>query len=272
MSTYTTLMSLGKAVGADVVKTYLKTTLAAALDALDAHTHANASGAPVQRIQSGTAATRPVAGNAGHVYGATDTGTLSLDTGGAWTDQLSNPMTSVGDLIKGGTAGAPSRVPIGAAGTVLTSDGSTAGWGNGPMTTAADLIVGGASGVPTRLAKGTAFQLLRMNAGATAEEWAAWHPVYAVVSKVAADSPYTALATDDVILCNATAGAITVALPTAVGITGRAYTIKKTDSSANAVTIDPNAAETVDGSATKAIVSQNAAYTVMSDGTNWRVV
>lgn len=41
-----------------------------------------------------------------------------------------------------------------------------------PMTTEADIIVAGASGVPARLAKGTSLQVLRMNAGATAQEYA----------------------------------------------------------------------------------------------------
>ena len=41
-----------------------------------------------------------------------------------------------------------------------------------PMTTAGDIIYGGASGAPTRLAKGTAGQVLTMNSGATAPEWA----------------------------------------------------------------------------------------------------
>jgi len=41
-----------------------------------------------------------------------------------------------------------------------------------PMTTAGDIIYGGTSGVPTRLAKGTATQVLTMNSGATAPEWA----------------------------------------------------------------------------------------------------
>ncbi|MAB96919.1 MAG: hypothetical protein CMK71_02470 [Pseudomonadaceae bacterium] len=41
-----------------------------------------------------------------------------------------------------------------------------------PMTTPADIIVGGASGVPSRLAKGAAFQVLRVNAGGTALEYA----------------------------------------------------------------------------------------------------
>ncbi|MEH6483017.1 MULTISPECIES: DUF2793 domain-containing protein [Pseudomonas] len=41
-----------------------------------------------------------------------------------------------------------------------------------PMTTAADIIVGGASGVPARLAAGSALQVLRVNAAATALEYA----------------------------------------------------------------------------------------------------
>ncbi len=47
-----------------------------------------------------------------------------------------------------------------------------AGFSN-PMTTAGDIIYGGASGTPTRLAVGTAAQVLTVNAGATAPEWAA---------------------------------------------------------------------------------------------------
>ena len=44
---------------------------------------------------------------------------------------------------------------------------------NNPMTTAGDVLYGGASGAPTRLAVGTAGQVLTVNAGATAPEWAA---------------------------------------------------------------------------------------------------
>lgn len=41
-----------------------------------------------------------------------------------------------------------------------------------PMTDQGDIIYGGSSGTPTRLAKGGATQVLRMNSGATAPEWA----------------------------------------------------------------------------------------------------
>lgn len=41
-----------------------------------------------------------------------------------------------------------------------------------PMTTAGDMIVGTTSGVADRIAKGTAYQVLRMNSSAAAQEWA----------------------------------------------------------------------------------------------------
>jgi len=71
-----------------------------------------------------------------------------------------SPMTTGGDLIYGGTAGAATRLANGTAGQVLTSNGTTVApsWQAGmtnPMTTGGDIIYGGASGAPTRLANGT---------------------------------------------------------------------------------------------------------------------
>lgn len=88
----------------------------------------------------------------------------------------------------------------------------------------------------------------------------------AVVSKTAA---YTATDSDDVILVDATAGAVTITLPTAVGRAGKRYTIKKIDSSANAVTIDPNGTETIDRAATVVLGAQDAAAIIESDNANW---
>jgi len=42
--------------------------------------------------------------------------------------KMANPMTAVGDLIVGGTAGAPQRLPRGANNQVLTSNGTTVAW------------------------------------------------------------------------------------------------------------------------------------------------
>ena len=56
------------------------------------------------------------------------------------------------------------------------------------------------------------------------------------------------------------------------GIARRRYTVKKTDSSANAVTIDGNGAETIDGATTQALAAQYDALEVVTDGVEWFVV
>jgi hypothetical protein len=48
--------------------------------------------------------------------------------------------------------------------------------------------------------------------------------------------------------------------------------VKKTDATANAVTVDPNAAETVDGAATFALANRYAEIMIESDGANWWIV
>lgn len=81
---------------------------------------------------------------------------------------------------------------------------------------------------------------------------------------------YTALA-GDVLLCDATGAAFTVTLPAAATVTGSSISVKKTDSSGNAVTIDGNGAETIDGATTLALSTQYEAVTLWSDGSNWWV-
>ena len=90
-----------------------------------------------------------------------------------------------------------------------------------------------------------------------------------VANKTAA---YTLLSTDSVITADATGGAFTVTLPTAVGIAGRAYTVKKIDSSANAVTVGTTSSQTIDGATTYALSSRYQFVTVVSDGANWQIV
>jgi hypothetical protein len=81
----------------------------------------------------------------------------------------------------------------------------------------------------------------------------------------------TAVYGNKVIFANATAGAVTINLPTAVGNLAR-FTIKKIDSTANTVTIDPNGAQTIDGSPTAVIRVENVSLDIISNGTNWYVV
>lgn len=84
-----------------------------------------------------------------------------------------------------------------------------------------------------------------------------------------------ALALDDdhdILLCNATSAGFTVTLPKADGYSGRVFCLKKTDASANIVTIDGNGSETIDGAANKTLAVQWESKTVVSDGTAWFII
>lgn len=77
---------------------------------------------------------------------------------------------------------------------------------------------------------------------------------------------------DNVLLADASGGAVTVALPAAADVTGRQFTIKKIDATGNTVTLDPDGAETIDGSATLVITVQHTSRVVASDGTQWWII
>ncbi len=84
---------------------------------------------------------------------------------------------------------------------------------------------------------------------------------------------YSIASTDDVVRCDATSGSFTVTLPTAASISGRVYTIKRTDQTlGNAVTIATTSSQTIDGVTTRKLMTQYEQFTVVSDGSNWQVV
>ena len=82
-------------------------------------------------------------------------------------------------------------------------------------------------------------------------------------------TPYTIVPTTgyNVYNVDATAGIITINFPTAVGNVAW-YVVKKIDSSANTVILDPNGAETLDGQPTQIIRFQNTSVDVYSDNSN----
>jgi hypothetical protein len=66
---------------------------------------------------------------------------------------------------------------------------------------------------------------------------------------------------------------ITVSLPPAADHEGLEYTVKKTDSSAFKVIIDPDGTENIDGTSTSLELEyQHESITVVSDGTDWWVI
>jgi collagen triple helix repeat protein len=93
-----------------------------------------------------------------------------------------------------------------------------------------------------------------------------------VVTVTFADSPYTALPSDWMIKADASGGPIIINLPTAVGITGKQYVVKKIDTSGNVVTIDPAGLETIDGVTTVGLSTQWDLVVLVSDGSNWMII
>jgi len=81
----------------------------------------------------------------------------------------------------------------------------------------------------------------------------------------------TAVSSDFTILVDASGAAVTVELP-AVSTVRRIFAIKKIDSSTNAVVIDGNGAETIDGAATQSIVTQWSALTVHASTAAWFLI
>lgn len=85
-------------------------------------------------------------------------------------------------------------------------------------------------------------------------------------------TPVTLDDDDDIVLADANGGAITVNLPASASNTHKTYTIKKIDSSGNAVTLDGNGSETIDGSTTHALSGQYDSVTIVCDGTEWHII
>lgn len=113
----------------------------------------------------------------------------------------------------------------------------------------------------------------KLNVGSTAAPTSTLHTVGSFATPYAAKSAsYTLTATDYTVTFDASGAARTATLPTAVGITGRIYVVKKTDSSGNAVTVDGDGAETIDGATTVTLSTQYAGRVIQSDGANWQVI
>jgi hypothetical protein len=76
-----------------------------------------------------------------------------------------------------------------------------------------------------------------------------------------------------VIFAAATGGSFVITLPAASGNAGLVYNIFKTDASANTVTVDGNASETIGGALTVILGGNtgNSRLVILCDGTNWQV-
>lgn len=137
--------------------------------------------------------------------------------------------------------------------------------------------VNGTSGVRFNVTTGATTNgyrfLVNGNNTLTIVEQGSVEPVISLALPLRAEAATTTLTyADHTLTMDATGGARTVNLPSASSAIRRLYVIKKIDASGNAVTVDANGGDLIDGAGTYALPAQWDAVTLQSDGTNWHVL
>lgn len=153
-------------------------------------------------------------------------------------------------------------------GLVRPSTGEAAGGGAGGGTAAGTSF--DPSNLPTTIVAGVELQTAIEELDVALAGGLAGVGTRTIATITVAASPYAAAA-GSIVLANANGGPITVDLPAAASATGQSVVVNKTDSSSNAVTLDGDGAETINGSATETILQQFASVEVTSDGSNWHI-
>jgi hypothetical protein len=108
---------------------------------------------------------------------------------------------------------------------------------------------------------------------------ARWRAATALVSAgglqlgvIAKTSNFSLLESNYFTPVSASGGAVVVSLPAAATSAGFIFSIKRTDSSVNLITIDGNAAETIDGDLTIFLTVQHETVELFCDGVAWHVM
>lgn len=98
-------------------------------------------------------------------------------------------------------------------------------------------------------------------------EWNDFHifDVQAVSANTTLDTTF------DIVEVTTGNSTITINLPTAVGIKGKPYLIKKVDSGSGSAVVDGNGTETVEGQLTYSLTNQWQYVEIYSDNANWKI-
>lgn len=173
-----------------------------------------------------------------------------------------NPLISIGT-----TANATNLTSYATDGAFVAAKGSPAADGDFYYNTADDVIRLHANSTWVSLVGDTITQTLtnKTLTSPTINTPSIKYPVLASQTGTA-----TLTSSDYFVPCSA-GSAFTVNLPAASGLTGKKYSIKKTDSSFNAVTIDANSSETIDGATTTTLNTQYESVELICDGSNWHI-
>lgn len=96
--------------------------------------------------------------------------------------------------------------------------------------------------------------------------------IYPQNSLVSKSTTYTALTSDNIIECDTSGAGFSVNLYPASGNAGRVLTFKMVGTGTNALTVDPNASETIDGVTTTTLNTQYESLTIACNGSNWSIL
>lgn len=81
------------------------------------------------------------------------------------------------------------------------------------------------------------------------------------------------LDTDEIILADVSGGDFTINLLKASLVPNQIFNFKKTDGSANTITLQPNGSELIDSNATATLVGTNKVFmSIYSDSANWHII
>lgn len=133
------------------------------------------------------------------------------------------------------------------------------------------VVISGSGNVMSVIAPDASIVKVLTSGGSSANP--TWQNVPAASATITSVSTtYPILTSDGTILCDANGAGFAVTLPTAIGVSGKSYTIKKTDSTFNIVTIATTSSQTIDGVITTTLSTQNEVIILESDGANWQVL
>ncbi|HSX43168.1 MAG TPA: hypothetical protein VLF59_03720 [Candidatus Saccharimonadales bacterium] len=123
------------------------------------------------------------------------------------------------------------------------------------------------SGNFTRLGVGSSGQVLKVASGLPS--WGTANGTFSTTTKT---TGYTVTSSDTVVFADATSGNVTITLPTASGVAGYRFYVKRIDGSANTVTISRSGSDTIDGMTSFTLDLQYTAFGVVSNGSNWYIL